>query len=102
MNSYEEKYGHRILTTLEDFTLDQLMLFIGGVSTAAIGVILALQKSKCEEINFCCLKCRRRVDLVLADEKLQMTGKTGLTPRRSERLKEKQINLDMKEPETEN
>lgn len=98
MNTYEEKYSHRILTTLQDFTLDQLMLFIGGVSTAVIGVILAIQKSKCEEINCCCIKCKRRVDLVLADEKLQLTGKTGLTPRRSDRLKEKEINLEMKEP----
>tara|TARA_R100001086_G_scaffold221435_2_gene138647 strand:- start:3388 stop:3702 length:315 start_codon:yes stop_codon:yes gene_type:complete len=101
MNTYEEKYSHRILTTMQDFTIDQLMLFIGGVLGSIGALLLVVQKSKCEEVNCCCLKCKRRVDLVIADEKLQLTGKTGLTPRRSERLKEKEINLEMKEPEPE-
>lgn len=101
MNTYEEKYNHRILTTMQDFTIDQLMLFIGGVLGSIGALLLVVQKSKCEEVNCCCIKCKRDVKAVLAEEKLQLTGKTGLTPRRSERLKEKEINLEMKEPEPE-
>jgi len=103
MNTYEEKYGHRILTTMQDFTIDQLMLFIGGVLGSIGALLLVVQKSKCEEVNCCCIKCKRDVKAVLAEEKLQLTGKTGLTPRTrsAERLKQKEINLEMKEPEPE-
>ena len=41
--------------------------------------MVILQKSKCESICWGC--CKRNVDAVIAEEKLQMTGHTGDTPR---------------------
>lgn len=90
------------MTKMEDFTIDQLMLFIGGVMGSLGALLLIIQKSKCEHISCCCLKCKRNVQAVIEEERLQMTGHTGGTPepRRSERLKNKEINLDF-EPEPE-
>ena len=89
---------------MEDFTIDQLMLFIGGVLGSLGALLLVIQKSKCKSVNCCCIKCERDVNAVIAEEKLQMRGYTGDTPepRRSERLKEKDIKLELeKEPEPE-
>lgn len=88
---------------MNDFTIDQLMLFIGGVLGSLGALLLVIQKSKCKSVNCCCIKCERDVNAVIAEEKLQMRGYTGDTPepRRSERLKQKEINLDLKEPEPE-
>jgi hypothetical protein len=83
MNTYGEKYGHRMLTTMADFTIDQLMLFIGGVLGAIGALLVVIQKSKCEEIACCCLKCKRNVQAIIEEEKLAMTGHTGTTPRKS-------------------
>ena len=67
------------MTKLEDFDLNELMLFIVGVVGALGGLIAITQKSKCES---CCWGCMKRdVDAVIADEKLQATGHSGLTPR---------------------
>ncbi len=67
------------MTKLEDFDLNELMLFIVGVLGALGGLIAITQKSKCES---CCWGCMKRdVDAVIADEKLQATGHSGLTPR---------------------
>tara|TARA_R110002153_G_scaffold274041_1_gene446811 strand:+ start:39 stop:317 length:279 start_codon:yes stop_codon:yes gene_type:complete len=87
------------MTKLDDFSIDQLMLFIGGVLGSIGGLLLIMQKSKCEEIKCCCWSCKRRVDLVIAEEKLQMTGSTGLTPKPIK--KEEVIKLELKEPEAE-
>ena len=59
--------------------MEELMLFVIGVLGALGGFMVILQKSKCESICWGC--CKRRVDLVIAEEKLQMTGHTGNTPR---------------------
>tara|TARA_R100000278_G_C5356326_1_gene123683 strand:- start:148 stop:396 length:249 start_codon:yes stop_codon:yes gene_type:complete len=70
------------MTKLEDFDLNELMLFIVGVLGALGGLIAITQKSKCES---CCWGCMKRdVDAVIADEKLQATGHSGLTPRLGE------------------
>lgn len=90
---------------MDDFSIDQLMLFIGGVLGSLGALLLVIQKSKCEQINCCCLSCKRRVDLIIEEERLQMTGHRGTTPepRRSERLKEKdkELKLEPAEPEPE-
>jgi hypothetical protein len=86
------------MTKLDDFSIDQLMLFIGGVLGSVGALLLIIQKSKCEEIKCCCWSCRRRVDLVIAEERLQMTGSTGLTPKP---IKKEDIKLEIKEPEPE-
>lgn len=87
---------------MQDFTIDQLMLFIGGCSTAIIGVLLALQKSKCKTISLCCCKCERDVDAIIQEERLQMTGHTGASPRpnqsSSESVSKKELSSDS-EPE---
>ncbi len=82
------------MTKMADFTMEELMLFVIGVLGALGGFMVILQKSKCESICWGC--CRRRVDLVIAEEKLQMTGSTGLTPKAKEDIK-----LELKEPEPE-
>ena len=82
--------------SMQDFTIDQLMLFIGGCSTAIIGVLLAIQKSKCKTINCCCIKCERDVNAIIQEEKLQMTGHTGLSPRpnQSESVSKKELSSE--------
>jgi len=73
----QECSSHRRLTKLADFSIDQLMLFIVGVLGALGALLLTLQKSKCQS---CCWGCiKRDVAAVLADEKLKITGHTGLT-----------------------
>mgnify|MGYP003110577153 CR=1 FL=1 len=95
--------GHRQLTKLDDFSIDQLMLFIGGVLGSIGALLLIIQKSKCEDITCCCFKCKRRVDLVIAEEKLQMTGSTGLTPKKEEnKIDTNNLKLELEEPENEN
>jgi hypothetical protein len=87
--------------SMDDYSIDQLMLFIGGVASSVVLVLLACQKSKCEEIGCCGCKIRRNVEAIIQEEKLKMTGHTGDTPRRSERIKEKELDLIQPEPEPE-
>tara|TARA_R100000278_G_C5467056_1_gene163059 strand:+ start:1083 stop:1310 length:228 start_codon:yes stop_codon:yes gene_type:complete len=70
------------MTKLQDFDLNELMLFIVGVSGAIGGLLVILQKSKCESVCWGC--CKRDVKAVLADERLERTGHTGDTPRLTE------------------
>tara|TARA_R100001086_G_scaffold249628_1_gene190025 strand:+ start:50 stop:304 length:255 start_codon:yes stop_codon:yes gene_type:complete len=79
------------MTKMADFTLEELMLFIIGVTGALGGLLLTLQKSKCKSICWGC--CERDVDAVIKEEKLEMTGHTGETPRLTE--------LKLNEPEPE-
>jgi len=67
------------MTKMADFTMEELMLFGIGVLGALGGFFLILQKSKCESICWGC--CKRDVSAVIAEEKLQITGHTGETPR---------------------
>jgi len=86
------------MTKMADFTMEELMLFVIGVLGALGGFMIILQKSKCESICWGC--CKRNVDAVIAEEKLQMTGHTGDTPRKPYLIKEnKEITLEP-EPET--
>ena len=87
------------MTKMNDFTIDQLMLFIGGVLGSLGALLLIIQKSKCEEVSCCCWKCKRNVQAIIEEERLKLTGHTGVPPRRSDRLKNK--NLELKEPEPE-
>ena len=64
---------------MADFTMEELMLFVIGVLGALGGFMVILQKSKCESICWGC--CKRDVKAVIAEERLQMTGSTGTTPR---------------------
>ena len=51
--------NHRRLT-LESFNISELGIFIGVVSSACIGMILASQKSKCSSV--CFGMCKRDVN----------------------------------------
>lgn len=82
------------MTKMADFTMEELMLFIIGVTGALGGLMLTLQKSKCESICWGCFK--RDVSAVIAEEKLEMTGHTGETPR----ISTDNLKLE-KEPEVE-
>ena len=96
---------------MDSFNMSELGIFVGVCSSALVAVLIASQKSKCSTISCCGFKCERRVDLVIAEEKLQMTGKSGLTPTRTrsaprleeiEKEKEKEkIKLELNEPGTE-
>jgi len=68
---------------LDSFNLAELGTFIGIVASALAGVLLATQKSKCQT---CCWGCiKRDVSAVIAEERLEMTGHTGETPRVTKR-----------------
>lgn len=60
------------MTKLEDFNINELMLFIVGVLGAVGGLCVIIQKSKCEEINLCCFKCKRDVKAIIEEEKIQL------------------------------
>jgi len=48
------------MTQLQDFNINELMLFIVGVLGSLGGLCVIIQKSKCEEVNCCCLKCKKQ------------------------------------------
>ena len=68
-------------TRMNNFNINELMLFIVGVLGALGGLCVILQKSKCSKISICGMGCERDVRAVIADERLAMTGSTGLTPK---------------------
>ena len=89
------------MTKMADFTMEELMLFCIGVLGALGGFMIILQKSKCESICWGC--CTRNVDAVIQEEKLQMTGHTGETPKPYLVKEQKELNLvPASEPEQEN
>ena len=67
------------MTKMADFTLEELMIFCVSILGAVGGFFLILQKSKCKSICWGC--CIRDIDAVIAEERLEITGRTGLTPR---------------------
>jgi hypothetical protein len=46
---------------MESFTLAELGLFVGSIGSVVTGLIFALQKSRCENINCCGIKCKRKL-----------------------------------------
>ncbi len=84
-------------TKMEDFNINELMLFIVGVLGSLGGLCVVLQKSKCSKISFCGMGCERDVSAVIQEEKLSMTGHTGLTPEavKSNKPVNKKNNLDL-------
>jgi len=68
-------------TRMNNFNINELMLFIVGVLGALGGLCVILQKSKCSKISICGMGCERDVAAVIADERLSMTGHTGTTPK---------------------
>ena len=46
---------------MNEFTLSELGLFIGTIGGVLVTLIFAVQKSKCDTINCCGLKCHRKI-----------------------------------------
>ena len=79
---------------MDDYSIDQLMLFVVGVAGAAGALCLSIQKSKCKKLRLCCglVDCDRDTQAIIEEEKLAL-GRLP-TPR-------KELNLELKEPEPE-
>ena len=96
---------HRQLNKLDEFNLTELGVFIAGVFASLSAFMVVLFRSKCEEISCCCWKCKRNVQAIIEEERLQMTGHTGGTPRlrlQEENKKAKKEQLEEnEEPESE-
>ena len=81
------------MTKLDEFNLTELGVFIAGVFASLGALLVVIQKSKCEDIRCCCIKCKRNIQAIIQEERLEKTGHTGQTPR---------LSLTTEEPETEN
>ena len=70
------------MATMEDYSIDQLMLFIVGVAGATGALCLSIQKSKCKKLKLCCglVDCDRDTQAIIEEEKLQL-GKFNIPPR---------------------
>jgi hypothetical protein len=86
--------NHRILTQLDNFNINELMLFIIGVMGALGGLCLIIQKSKCKTLDICCIKIVRDTELIKFEDKLEK-GLPPTTPKPT-------LDLIEPEPETEN
>ena len=90
------------MTKLADFNINELMLFIVGVLGAVGAFMLILQKSKCEEVNCCCFKCKRDVKAIIEEEKLALGRMpTPRKPSLAEMNKEVKMELKRESEETE-
>tara|TARA_Y100000593_G_C4037844_1_gene203653 strand:+ start:173 stop:457 length:285 start_codon:yes stop_codon:yes gene_type:complete len=87
-------------TRMEDFNINELMLFIVGVLGALGGLCVILQKSKCSKVSFCGMGCERDVSAVIKEEKIKAGLPTTPTPTPVEEakqlIKKKDIKLEMK------
>ena len=46
---------------MNEFTLSELGLFVGTIGGVIVTLIFAIQKSKCDTINCCGIKCHRKI-----------------------------------------
>ncbi len=49
-------------TGMDNFTIAELGVFLGVLGGVLTSLILTFQKSKCETINCCGIRCKRKVD----------------------------------------
>ena len=82
------------MTKLDNFNINELMLFIIGVMGALGGLCLIIQKSKCKTLDICCIKIVRDTELIKFEDKLEK-GLPPITPKPT-------LELIEPEPETEN
>ena len=55
------------MTKLENFTLEELMIFTVSILGALGGLLTVIFKSKCKTIDCCCIKCVRDVDAIVKE-----------------------------------
>jgi hypothetical protein len=48
---------------MERFTMAEFGVFLGVIGGVLTSLILTFQKSKCENIDCLCIKCKRKVDI---------------------------------------
>ena len=84
------------MTKLENFTLEELMIFTVSILGALGGLLTVIFKSKCKTIDCCCIKCVRDVDAIIKEEKIMK----GLQTPRVEKMADIE-NIELKEPEPE-
>ncbi len=46
---------------MNEFTLSELGLFVGTIGGVLVTLIFAIQKSKCDTIDCCGIKCHRKI-----------------------------------------
>lgn len=67
------------MTKLDDFTMEEMMIFsisvLGALGTCIALILKQLFRSKCKTINCLCFKCVRDTELIYKEEKLEL-GKT--------------------------
>ena len=63
---------------MNDFTMAELGVFIGVLGGVMTSLILTFQKSKCETISCCGIKCKRK--LKTADAERQEPDPVGIEP----------------------
>ena len=82
------------MSKLDEFNLTELGVFIAGVFASLSAFMVVLFRSKCETINCCCFKCKRNVQAIIDEERLQMTGHTGRSPKENENKPELKLELN--------
>jgi len=85
------------MTKMADFTMEELMLFIIGVSGALGGLLAIVFKSRCETIDCCCIKCKRKVE----DNNEEKVEKLKLNEMNLKAKSEIRNSVDNIEPEVE-
>ena len=58
------------MTKLENFTLEELMIFSVSILGAVGGLLTVIFKSKCKTIDCCCISCVRDVDAIIKEEQI--------------------------------
>ncbi len=83
------------MTKLENFTLEELMIFSVSILGAVGGLLTVIFKSKCKTIDCCCIKCVRDVDAIIKEEQVMK----GILPKVKDAPDIE--NIELKEPEPE-
>ena len=69
------------MTKLDDFTMEEMMIFsisvLGALGTCISLILKQLFRSKCKTINCLCFKCVRDTELIYKEEKLELAGATA-------------------------
>jgi hypothetical protein len=80
---FNELSAHRQLTKLEDFSLEQLSIFIVAVLAGASACLLACFKSKCDRIETPCLKIHRNPEAITEPQAVlerEVIRRNSITP----------------------